>query len=204
MKALIVVDCQQDFMPGGALAVPHGDEVVPVINKLLPKFDLVIFTKDWHTEDNIGFASQHDLNPFDKLFNGDTVWPDHCIQNTPGADLHPGIDLALCKKDFYIFKKGDKPEAHPYSGFGEFKESDPEGLFNELGIFLDEKDVDEIFVCGLAGDFCVKETVLDAANTYLYETNVIIDACRSIGDIEPVLTEFSANSRITIINSEQI
>lgn len=121
MKALIVVDVQNDFCPEGSLQVPKGDEIVPIINELLPKFDLVIFTKDWHTADHKSFASQHKNHDiFDTIeLNGikQILWPDHCVQDTPGADFHPDLDLSKCKKDFYIFKKGIDPEIDSYSAF---------------------------------------------------------------------------------------
>lgn len=182
MNALVIVDVQNDFCPGGALAVPNGDEVVPVINELLSKFDLVIFTKDWHDLDNIGFASRHGVDPFDRLPNGEMVWPEHCVQGTPGADLHPGLDLSKCKKDFYIWKKGENPDSQGYSAM--------EGEEPELVSFLDEKGVDDVFICGLALDYCVKSTAIDAAMNG-FKTIVIEDACKPIDeDINPTLAEF--------------
>ena len=196
MKALIVVDVQNDFCPGGALAVPEGNKVVPVINKLLSKFDLVIFTIDWHPYNNIGFAHVHGLEPFSTLFNGDTVWPEHCIQDTWGSDLHMNINFSLCKKDFYIFKKGNNIKHHPYSAFS----NEQDGLAK----FLDERNVDEVFICGLATDFCVKETAVDAAGLFGYNTRVVIDACRSIlPDIKPTLQVFLDND-IKVIESDEI
>ena len=179
MKALIVVDVQNDFCPGGALAVPEGDSVVPVINKLLPKFDLVIFTKDWHPEHHYGFASSHEgYKPFEK-FEGaeseDVLWPDHCVQDTPGAELHPDLNISKCKKDFYIFKKGMLNDNQGYSGFED----------TDLAGFLDGKNVTEVFICGLATDYCVKNTAIDASNQG-FDTFVILDACRGIS---PDLTE---------------
>ena len=185
MKALLVVDAQYDFVPvskeeyengqGGALAVPDGNQIIPVINKLLPQFDLIIFTKDWHPEGMNAFASSNPgKKPFDKYKvkgKEDTLWPDHCIQDTRGAAIHEGIDFALIKDEaeFYIFKKGLEKHSHPYSGF------DGTGL----GFFLREKNVDQIFVSGLALDFCVKDTAIDGA--WLgFKTVVIKDACRAI------------------------
>jgi len=195
MKALIVVDVQYDFCPvsdedfknglGGALAVPDGNGVVPVINSLLPKFDLVIFTKDWHPEKMKAFASSHKgKKPFDTFTNKDgvtdTLWPDHCIQNTRGSELHDDINFDLIKGDFYIFKKGTEKNNHPYSGFG------AEGLSD----FLKEKGVTETVIAGLATDFCVKDTVLDSVKEG-FDTTVIWDGCRGISDdLTPVLNEF--------------
>lgn len=177
MKALIVVDVQNDFCPGGNLAVPGGDEVIPVINKLLPKFDIVIFTKDWHPEKMETFASFHDgKNPLEEvvLKNGekDLLWPDHCIAETPGAELHKDLDFNLIKGDFYIFKKGlDAMGGHKYSGF------DAEGLSD----FLKEKNVTEVIVTGLATDYCVKETALDSVKNG-FTTSLVWDACRGISE----------------------
>ena len=185
MKALIVVDAQYDFMPGGALAVNEGDQIVQVVNKLLPKYDLVIFTKDWHPTDMDAFASQHPgERPFAKYQtkdgNEDTLWPQHCMQNTRGADLHDDIDFGSITGDFYIFKKGMEKYKHPYSGFG------AEGLDE----FLKERDVDEVHIVGLATDFCVKDTAVDSAKLG-YKTFVIMDGTRPIDpDLAPVLNEF--------------
>jgi len=184
-KALIVVDAQYDFMPvsqedyengmGGALAVQEGDQIVPVINELLKKFDLVIFTKDWHPRGMKAFASSYkSKKPFDRhKINGvyDTLWPDHCIQHTMGAELHEDIDFGLIKGDFYIFKKGMDKNSHPYSVFG------APGLLE----FLQERDVEELFIVGLATDYCVKDTVLDACK-YGFETTVIWDGCKGIAE----------------------
>lgn len=193
-KALIVVDAQYDFMPaseedyangmGGALAVPEGDQIVPVINELLKKFQLVIFTKDWHPTGMKAFASSYKTKkPFDKYkVKGveDTLWPDHCIQNTRGADIHEGINLDLIDGDFYIFKKGLTKDSHPYSGFG------AEGLEE----FLNEKGVEELFIVGLALDFCVKDTAIDAAMKG-FDTVVIEDGTRPIDpNINSTLQEF--------------
>jgi len=182
-KSLIIVDVQYDFIPvseedhknnlGGALAVKEGDQIIPVINELLPKFDLVIFTKDWHPNDMDVFASMHKRGkPFKryKFKTGeDILWPDHCIQNTRGADIHDDINFSLIKGDFYIFKKGMEKNKHPYSGFG------AKGLKD----FLNKRGVEEVFICGLALDFCVKDTAIDAAMLG-FSTVVIEDGTRPI------------------------
>ena len=187
MKALIVVDAQYDFIPvsqreyeegqGGALAVPNGEQIIPVINELLPKFDLIVFTKDWHPKGMKAFASSYKTKkPFDTYKvkgKEDTLWPDHCIQDTRGADIHDGIDFSLIKDEaeFYIFKKGLEKDKHPYSGF------DGTGL----GFFLREKNIDQIFITGLALDYCVKDTAVDGA--WLgFKTVVIEDACKAISE----------------------
>jgi nicotinamidase/pyrazinamidase len=196
MKALIVVDVQRDFCPGGSLAVPEGDLIVPVINDLLKKFELVIFTKDWHPANHHGFASQNDRKkPFEtvihqkngEMFN-DVAWPDHCVQNTPGADFHPELKLENCKKDFYIFKKGENVDEQGYSAF----ES------TDLAGFLDGKNVTELYVCGLAGDYCCKNTAIDAANEG-FDTFFISDAIKFIDkDNTSTLKElYDADVKIT-------
>lgn len=184
-KALIVVDVQNDFCPGGSLAVPEGDQIIPLINELLPKFDLVIFTMDWHNPEMKAFASQHEgLLPFDKYINPDgnedTLWPDHCIAETPGAELHPSLDIAKCKKDFYFFKKGTEKEYHPYSGFGG----------TELAQFLNEREIERVYIVGLALDFCVADTAVDATMEG-FDTVVIEDGTRPINnDINDTLKKF--------------
>ena len=198
MKALIVVDAQYDFMPasdeyyeagqGGALAVPDGDQIVPVINKLLPDYELVIFTQDWHPEKMEAFASSHEnKKPFDtyktKKGKEDTLWPDHCIAESYGAQLHEDIDFSKIKGDFYIFKKGTEKDKHPYSGF------DGTGL----GFFLREKDIKEVDVVGLALDYCVKDTAMDAVDLG-FKTTVMFNGCKGIAeDLTNTILELSKN-----------
>lgn len=194
-KALIVVDAQYDFMPGGSLAVKEGDQIVPFINNLLPKYDLVIFTKDWHRPDNLYFASAHaGKNPFDQMeIHGklETLWPDHCIQNTRGADIHDGINFNLIKGEYYIFKKGIGTGCHPYGGFGDAQED------TELHEFLQEKGVEEVDIVGLAFDFCVKDTAKDAAKLG-YKTTVFVDGTRAINeDVRETLIELDYAGVIT-------
>ena len=179
MKALIVVDVQNDFCPGGSLAVPDGDKIVPIINELLKKFELVIFTKDWHPANHFGFASSHEgFKPFERLEpdNEDILWPDHCVQDTPGAEFHPSLDLSKCKKDFYIFKKGILNDGQGYSAFED----------TDLAGFLDGKNVTDVYICGLAGDYCCKNTAIDASNQG-FNTFFIMDAIKFI-DKDTTLT----------------
>ena len=214
MKALLVIDVQYDFLPvsaedyenglGGALAVPEGNEIIPVINKLLPQFELVIFTKDWHPENMYAFASNHPgKKPFDKYFPliqpevgdpiEDTLWPDHCVAETRGADIHDDIDFSLIKGNFYIFKKGLEKDSHPYSGFSE----------TNLAEFLRNKYVDEVFIVGLATDYCVRDTAIDAVNEG-FDTIVIEDGCKPINpDINEVLKIFDEKN-ISFIESWEI
>lgn len=198
MKALIVVDVQNDFCPGGSLAVPNGNEVVPIINKLLPKFDLVIFTMDWHTTDMIAFASSHpNKNPFDLYTkeNGttDVLWPDHCVANTVGAEIHKDINYGLVRGNFYIFKKGTEKDSHPYSGFG------AKGLLE----FLNTKGVTENYVTGLATDYCVQATALDSVKNG-FDTYVVWDAVRGIASNLDTNLGIMVDEGVNIINSNNI
>lgn len=178
-EALLIIDCQYDFMPGGSLAITNGDEIVPVINNLLPNYDLVIFTKDWHAQDNQYFAENHiGKKPFDQIeLNGkiDTLWPAHCVQGTHGAKIHKDINFELMKKDagFYIFKKGIDSNYHPYSGFGNFEED------SGLNEFLSRKNIVSVDICGLALDFCCKDTAIDAVDNG-FITDIILNGTRAI------------------------
>jgi len=178
-SALLVVDPQYDFMPGGALEVPDGDKIIPVINKLISNFDTVIFTKDWHPRNHKSFASQHPgKNVFDKIeLNGleQILWPDHCIQHTKGSDLHKYIDFSLIKKDFYLFKKGIDPEIDSYSAFYDNGKKNSTGLTE----FLKGKDITKVHIVGLAMDFCVKFTAIDSVKDG-FETTLILDGTRPI------------------------
>ena len=198
LSALIVVDVQNDFCPGGSLAVKDGDQIVPIINKLLPEFDLVIFTKDWHDPEQFAFASQHpDKLPFEDYLTKqalvDTIWPDHCVQNTFGAELHKDLDFAKCKKDFYIFTKGSDKNHHPYSGF------DGTGLAK----FLKQRKVKNVYVTGLAYDYCVKETAVDAGING-FATYVIQDATKAINPNEQITHNTLKSYSIGTVTSENI
>ena len=161
MKALVIVDAQIDFMPGGALAIANGDTIVPVINKLLPEFDLVVATQDWHPANHASFASNHQgKKPFDiiELFGIDQVlWPDHCVQGTKGAEFHPEMETL---KITAIFRKGINPEIDSYSGFFDNSHLHSTGLAG----YLREKGANELYFCGLAADICVYSTIIDALN----------------------------------------
>jgi len=201
MKALIVVDPQNDFMPGGSLAVKDGNQIVPVINKLTKSglFDLVIFTKDWHPSNHKSFASQHEgKNLFDVIdLNGidQVLWPDHCVQDTEGSMFHKDIDMNI--PNLYIFKKGMNTEVDSYSGFLDNDHKSSTGLTE----FLKEKGVYETYIMGIAGDYCVKYTAIDSSSEG-FDTYVIMDGVRSItDDITPVLDELRDNSVIIIDSS---
>jgi nicotinamidase/pyrazinamidase len=159
MKTLVIVDVQNDFMPGGQLEVPHGDMIIPVINRIQEYFDLVVATQDWHPQNHKSFASNHsNKKPFEKInFHGrqETVWPDHCVQGTKGAEFHPDLET---RKISAIFRKGMDPEIDSYSGFYDNGHQISTGLSG----YLKEKGVTEIHFCGLAADICVYYTIMDS------------------------------------------
>jgi nicotinamidase/pyrazinamidase len=179
MQCLIVVDVQNDFCPGGALAVPKGDEVVPLINRLAVRFDNVVLTQDWHPRDHTSFASSHPgKKPFETIelpYGKQVLWPDHCVQGTPGAAFHAGLDVSKAQ---LIVRKGFHRNIDSYSGFVEADRKTSTGLAG----YLKERGFRSVFVCGLATDFCVGWTALDARAAG-FEVSVIEDACRAI-DLE--------------------
>ncbi len=180
MKALIIVDMQNDFCLGGALAVKHGDTIVEGINKIATRFKVVVTTQDWHPRNHGSFASNHSgAEPFDAVTlsgRDQVLWPDHCVQNTHGADFHPDL-----KVEAQNFVKGSRPEADSYSGF-----FDDDGNGTGLHEYLTTRHVEEVYVCGLATDYCVKFTALDALKLG-YTTIVLEDLCKGV-DIEPADT----------------
>lgn len=175
-KALIIVDVQNDFIPGGALAVPAGDQVVDAINTLQPKFDLVVATQDWHPAHHGSFASNHaDKQPGEIIsLNGLTqiLWPDHCVQDTPGAQFVKELHTAKIAK---VFRKGTDPEVDSYSGLFDNGHRKDTGL----GDFLKDQKVDDVYVVGLATDYCVKFTALDC-RTLGFRTHIIQAGCRAV------------------------
>lgn len=179
-SALIVVDVQNDFCPGGSLAVPGGDEIIPLINKLMLDFNVVVFTKDWHPEGHISFASTYaDGVPFTEIgAPGSTrkqmLWPDHCVQNTHGSALNPFLNTY--HTDFVVFK-GQDENADSYSGF-----FDDNGDATELSPFLVKKGVSKVTIVGLALDYCVFATARDAARLG-YEVTVRVDATRGVDPV---------------------
>ncbi|TVQ13384.1 MAG: bifunctional nicotinamidase/pyrazinamidase [Balneolaceae bacterium] len=179
MKALLIVDIQNDFCPGGALAVPDGDKIIPVVNRLSKQFDHILITQDWHPGGHHSFASSHDgKQPFDtaEMPYGDQVlWPDHCIQGTPGADFHPALDTTSAQ---LIIRKGFRKEIDSYSGFYENDHKTGTGLTG----YLRDRGFDSLYIAGLASDFCVKWTALDAVKEG-FGVTVIRDAVAGI-DIE--------------------
>jgi len=174
--ALIVVDVQNDFCPGGRLAVQKGDEVVPLVNELAKRFENVVLTQDWHPSGHSSFATSHPgTKPFDsiKLAYGEQVlWPDHCLQGSDGAALHK--DLAVCHAQLVV-RKGWRKEVDSYSAFLEADRKSRTGLEG----YLEERGIKSVFVCGLATDFCVAWTALDARKLG-FDSMVVEDACRAI------------------------
>ena len=173
---LIVVDVQNDFMPGGALAVPKGDEVVPLINRLAGRFDNVVLTQDWHPRGHASFASSHPgSKPFetiDLVYGKQVLWPDHCVQGTAGAALHSKLDIPHAQ---LVVRKGHHRDIDSYSAFLEADRKTSTGLAG----YLRERNLKELYVCGLATDFCVAWTALDARAAG-FKVTVLEDASRAI------------------------
>lgn len=188
---LVMVDIQNDFMPGGALAVPQGDEIVPLVNRLAPRFHWVVAAQDWHPPGHASFASVHSgKKPFEttRLSYGDQVlWPDHCVQGTEGAAFHRALSLEPAQ---VIVRKGYRPEVDSYSVFVEADRKTPTGLAG----WLREVGIRRLWFAGLATDFCVLWSTLDARAAG-FEATVIEDACRAIdlnGSLEAAWKEMDA------------
>ncbi|HUY95119.1 MAG TPA: bifunctional nicotinamidase/pyrazinamidase [Terracidiphilus sp.] len=188
---LLVIDVQNDFCPGGALAVPGGDEVVPVILEIAPLFEHVILTQDWHSPHHLSFASVHaGRKPFETIAVGygqQTLWPDHCVQGTRGAEFHPDLHLPQAE---LILRKGFRPQVDSYSAFFENDRTTATGLAG----YLRERGLTRVFLCGLAYDFCVGYSALDARRLG-FEAVVIRDACRAIdlnGSVAEMEKQFAA------------
>ena len=181
---LLVIDLQADFMPGGALAVDGGDEIVPLVNRLASRFEHVVVTQDWHPPGHASFASTHEgAKPFEtkRLEHGDqTLWHDHCVQGTPGAELHPELAVDLA---FLILRKGMHAGIDSYSAFVEADGRTTTGL----GALLEARGTKRVFACGLATDYCVAHSALDARGEG-FAAFVIEDACRAI-DANDLLSE---------------
>ena len=173
---LIVVDVQNDFCPGGALEVQRGDEVVPLVNQLARKFDNIVVTQDWHPAGHASFASSHaGKKPFETTrlrYGSQVLWPDHCIQGARGAALHDGLDLPRAQ---LVIRKGWHPKVDSYSAFLEADRKTKTGLDG----YLRSRGVKRVYCVGLATDFCVAWTALDARR-FRFQAVVIEDACRAI------------------------
>ena len=174
--ALLVIDVQNDFCPGGALAVARGDEVVPAINRLGQVFAHVVMTQDWHPRGHRSFASAHPgRRPFETIrvaYGEQTLWPDHCVQGTPGAEFHKGLELTGCE---LILRKGFRAQIDSYSAFYENDRKTATGLAG----YLRERGLERLFVVGLATDYCVRYSALDARRAG-FDTIFVEDACRAI------------------------
>ncbi|MEN6494027.1 MAG: bifunctional nicotinamidase/pyrazinamidase [Thermoguttaceae bacterium] len=203
MKALVLIDVQNDFCPGGALPVPEGDQVVPVLNRLQPRFDLVVATQDWHPPDHGSFAANHpgrrpgeviDLHGLAQI-----LWPVHCVQDSPGAEFHPALDRGRIAE---VFRKGVDPEIDSYSGFFDNGHRRSTGLAD----YLQSHGVREVYIGGLATDYCVKFTALDAVGLG-FHTHLIQDACRGVnlapGDVVQAIDQMRA-SGVKIVDSTEI
>jgi nicotinamidase/pyrazinamidase len=179
MEALLIVDVQNDFCPGGALEVPNGDQIVPTINKLSKQFDIVIQTQDWHPEGHSSFASSHQgKEPFETIdmpYGKQVLWPDHCVQGSEGADFHANLET---NRSQLIIRKGFRKDIDSYSAFYENDDATTTGLTG----YLKERDIDTLYAVGLATDFCVKWSVIDGIKEG-FKVHVVEDAVKGI-DIE--------------------
>jgi len=202
-KALLVVDIQNDFCPGGRLAVTEGDKVIPIINRIMPVFDKVVGTQDWHPENHESFAVNHpDKQIYDIIdLHGieQVLWPVHCVQGTTGADFHP--DLNINELDL-IIRKGTHPGVDSYSTFMDNDKKLKTGLEG----YLKGLDIERVYIAGLATDYCVLYSALDSSH-YGFETIVIVDACRGVnvpsGSVEQALEKMKSKD-IKIINAESL
>ncbi len=175
-EVLIIADPQLDFCPGGALHVPKGDEIVPIVNRLARRFSHVILTQDWHPPDHTSFASAHPgRRPFETIdvaYGPQTLWPDHCVQGSEGATFHPALDIPHVE---LIIRKGYHRTIDSYSAFRENDRRTPTGLAG----YLRERGFERVTLCGLATDFCVFFSAIDAREAG-FETAVVLEASRAI------------------------
>jgi nicotinamidase/pyrazinamidase len=203
MKALIIVDLQNDFLPGGALPVPQGDEVIPLANELQRHFRLIVATKDWHPRDHGSFATNHKgKKPGERIIlDGieQILWPVHCVQNTHGAEFAPTFDTSRVAQ---VFHKGTERNIDSYSTFFDNAHRRHTGLAH----YLEERSIKDIYLLGLALDYCLKYSALDAGQLGL-NTHVILDGCRGIelepGDIGRALDEMK-RAGATILKSSAL
>ncbi len=200
MKTLIILDIQNDFMPNGSLAVPHSDLIIPTINNILDKFDLVVATQDWHPENHNSFAANHiNKKPFEKInLHGQeqTLWPNHCIQGSVGAEFPPNLEIRPIAA---IFRKGMDKECDSYSGFYDNNHKNCTGL----AAYLREKGANDLYFCGLCADICVYYTINDALNEG-FKCWLIEDATRPLDEVEfqRVKNELLSKSVSTIQSTE--
>ena len=175
-SALIVIDVQNDFCPGGALGVADGDAILPVVNRMIAQAGHVVLTQDWHPSGHSSFASSHaGKAPFETVampYGDQTLWPDHCIQGTAGAAFHPALDWTRAE---LVIRKGFRPLIDSYSAFYENDHATPTGLAG----YLRERGITDLTLCGLATDYCVAYSALDAVREG-FSVTVAMDACRAI------------------------
>jgi nicotinamidase/pyrazinamidase len=199
---LLVIDVQNDFCTGGALAVPNGDAVIEVIHRVAPKFKHIVLTQDWHPAGHSSFASSHaGKQPYEQIelsYGMQTLWPDHCVQGSKGAEFHPALDLPQAE---IIVRKGARPQIDSYSAFFENDRTTPTGL----GDYLRDRNLTRVFLAGLAYDFCVGYSALDARRLGL-QAIILRDACRAIdlnGSVAKMEAEFAA-AGVTLIESAEL
>jgi nicotinamidase/pyrazinamidase len=201
MRALVLVDIQNDFLPGGALAVREGDRVVPVANLFMAQFEIVVATQDWHPASHGSFAANHAGRKVGEVIELEgleqVLWPVHCVQGTRGAEFGAGLELGRIG---HVTRKGMDPRVDSYSGFfdnGHRRETDLDGVLKSRG-------VTELFVMGLATDYCVKFTALDG-RALGYRVHLLLDGCRGVelkaGDVERAVEEMRA-AGVAIVRSE--
>lgn len=203
MNALLIVDVQNDFCPGGALAVPEGDRVVPVVNRLQPGFELVVATQDWHPANHGSFAANHtghkpgdvvDLDGLEQI-----LWPIHCVRHTPGAAFHPDLDRARIAE---VFQKGTDAKIDSYSGFYDNAGRKSTGL----GDYLKERAVTDVYICGLATDYCVRFSALDSLQLG-FAAHLVEDACRGVnlkpGDVGRAIDQLRSQG-VRIVRSTEL
>ncbi|NME69187.1 bifunctional nicotinamidase/pyrazinamidase [Flammeovirga aprica] len=203
MRALIIVDVQNDFVSGGALEVPEGDQIIPTINKISSKFDLVVATKDWHPEEHLSFADNHEGKELGQIIdlNGlpQILWPIHCVQNSEGSEFVSSLDTTNIDA---VYKKGTDISIDSYSAFFDNGKRKDTGLND----YLKNKGVTEVYITGLATDYCVKFTALDAI-TCGFRTFLIEDATRGVNlkpnDVQNAITDMKV-SGIRVIQSTEV
>jgi nicotinamidase/pyrazinamidase len=203
MNALILTDLQNDFCPGGALAVPEGDQVIPVANRLAQRFALVVATQDWHPPNHGSFAASHPgCRPGDVVELAglpQVLWPVHCVQGTPGADVHPAVDRSRIAR---VFPKGADPQIDSYSGFFDNAHRRSTGL----GEFLAGQGVTDVYLCGLATDYCVRFSALDALELG-FRTYLVADACRGVNlrphDVQEAIQAMQAKG-VAVVRSHKL
>lgn len=201
MKALLILDMQNDFLPGGALPIPEGDEIIDLINELQKKFTLIVASKDWHPLHHVSFAVEHGKEPGEEILlekGRQILWPVHCVQEQEGAAFAPSLEVENISKTFF---KGVDPTIDSYSAFYDNAHERSTGLAE----FLKEREISDLYIVGLATDYCVKYSVLDGLRAG-FRVNVIIDGCRGIerepGDVAAAIEEMRRGGASIITSSD--